>query len=160
MAAILIDTNVLVYAHDPSEPAKQARALEVLDHLHLTGTGRLSAQGLGEFFSIAVSTRRPLLSPTNAASQVARLLQAWPVLDITPLVVGEAVRGVRMHRLPYWDAQLWATARLNQTSVIFSEDFSPGTVLDGIRFVNPFADDFDVVTWAPVASPASRDSTP
>ena len=150
MAGILLDTNVLVYAHDPSEPAKQRRAIEVLDRLHLTGTGQLSAQCLGEFFSIVVRTRRPLLSPTDAAAQVERLLQAWPVLDITPLVVGEAIRGARIHRLPYWDAQLWATARLNQTRVIFSEDFSAGAVLDGIRFVNPFADDFDVETWAPL----------
>ena len=150
MAGILLDTNVLVYAHDPSEPIKQVRALEVLDRLHLTGTGQLSVQCLGEFFSIAVRSRRPLLSPADAAAQVERLLQAWPVLDITPLVIGEAIRGVRMHRLPYWNAQLWATARLNQTPVVFSEDFSSGTVLDGIRFVNPFADNFDVEAWAPL----------
>jgi predicted nucleic acid-binding protein len=150
MAGILLDTNVLIYAHDPSEPTKQGRAIEVLDRLHLTGTGLLSAQCLGEFFSIAVRARRPMLSASDAAAQVERLLQAWPVLDITPLVVGEAIRGVRVHRLPYWDAQLWATARLNQTPVIFSEDFSPGVVLDGIRFVNPFARDFDIETWAPL----------
>ena len=150
MAGILLDTNVLIYAHDPSEPVKQVRALEVLDRLHLTGTGQLSAQCLGEFFSIAVRKRRPLLSPVHAAAQVERLLRAWPILEITPLVVGEAIRGVRRHRLPYWDAQLWATARLNQTPVIFSQDFSSGAVLDGIRFVNPVADAFDVEAWAPL----------
>ena len=42
--------------------------------------------------------------------------------------------------------------RLNQTPVIFSEDFSAGgAVLNGIRFVDPFADDFDVEAWAPLA---------
>ena len=70
---------------------------------------------------------------------------------MTPLVVAEALRGVRTHRLPFWDAQLWATARLNQVPVILSEDFGPGTVLDGIRFVNPFADDFNLDEWAPLA---------
>ena len=151
MAAILLDTNVLVYAHDSGDPAKRARAIQVLDRLHVTGTGRLTAQCLGEFFSIVVRARRPLLSSTEAAAQVDLLLQAWPVLDITALVVGEALRGVRVHCLPYWDAQLWATGRLNQVPVILSEDFSPGTVLDGIRFVNPFADDFSLDEWAPLA---------
>ena len=150
MAAILIDTNVLVYAHDSGDLARKARAIEVLDRLHVTGTGRLTAQCLGEFFSIAIRARRPLLSSADAAAQVELLLQAWPVLDITPLVVGEALRGVRVHRLPYWDAQLLATGRLNQVPVILSEDFSPGTVLDGIRFVNPFTDDFNVDDWAPL----------
>ena len=50
MTAIRLDTNVLV--HDPTEPAKQVRALEVLDRLHLTRTGQLSVQCLGEFFSL------------------------------------------------------------------------------------------------------------
>ena len=31
MTATLIDTNVLVYAYDRSEPKKQRRALEVVD---------------------------------------------------------------------------------------------------------------------------------
>ena len=39
------------------------------------------------------------------------------------------------------------TARLNQIPIIFSEDFNPGAVLDGVRFVNPFAAGFDLESW-------------
>jgi len=46
--------------------------------------------------------------------------------------------------MPYWDAQLWATARLNQVEVLLSEDFQDGRVLGGVRFVNPFAPSFDL----------------
>ena len=76
--------------------------------------------------------------------QVERLARVWPVYDVTPLVVIEAARGARDHQLPYWDAQIWATARLNQVPVVFSEDFNTGSVLEGIRFVNPFAGDFSL----------------
>ena len=49
MAEILVDSNVLVYAHDLSEPEKQLRALEVLDRLVEAALGVLSAQTLAEF---------------------------------------------------------------------------------------------------------------
>ena len=55
-AKVFVDTNVLVYAYDRSEPEKQRRALTVLDHLVLTGTGAISTQVLAEFF-VAVTRK-------------------------------------------------------------------------------------------------------
>src|SRR5947199_11741 len=58
--------------------------------------------------------------------------------------VVEAARGASAHRLDYWDAQLWATARLNQIQVILTEDFAHGRVLEGVHFMDPFAASFDL----------------
>jgi predicted nucleic acid-binding protein len=63
------------------------------------------------------------------------------------MIVLEAARGVREHSLPYFDAQIWATARLNQVPIILSEDFASGTALEGVRFVNPFEPDFVLENW-------------
>ncbi len=63
------------------------------------------------------------------------------------MVVLEAWRGVRDHQLAYYPAQVWATARLNQVPVIFSQDYSSNTTLEGVRFVNPFAADFVLENW-------------
>ena len=49
--------------------------------------------------------------------------------------------------MSYYDAQLWATARLNQVPIIFSEDFAAGSVVEGVRFVNPFAEGFALNSW-------------
>jgi predicted nucleic acid-binding protein len=38
-------------------------------------------------------------------------------------------------------------ARLNQIGVVFSEDFNNGSTLEGVRFVNPFAEEFVVEQW-------------
>jgi predicted nucleic acid-binding protein len=59
----------------------------------------------------------------------------------------EAGRGVRDHKLSYFDAQVWATARLNQVPVVFSEDFDDGSILGGVRFVNPFSQKFLLEKW-------------
>jgi predicted nucleic acid-binding protein len=66
------------------------------------------------------------------------------VLDLTGMVALEAIRGVRDYQFNFWDAQVWATARLNQIPVVFSEDFNAGTLIEGVRFVNPFAENFQV----------------
>ena len=147
MAAVLADTTLLVYAHDPSDPIKQQKAMEVLDHLHSTGAGRLSTQTLAEFFVATTRGTRPLLSPARASQQVENLETSWVVFDVTPLVVIEAARGVRTNKFSYWDSQLWATARLNQIPAIFTEDFNIGATIEGVRFVNPFAATFRLADW-------------
>jgi len=147
MRAVLINTNVLVYAYDRGEPTKQEQAIAVLERTNILGSGRLSVQSLAEFFRVVTRGTPPMLKVTDAARQVDLLARGWPVIDLTPMIVLEAVRGVREHRLAYWDAQVWASARLNQIPTVFSENFGGRSILQGVRFVNPFAAGFDVAAW-------------
>lgn len=148
MPSILIDTNLLVYLYDPNSPEKQKRAELVLDHLQRLGTGCLSAQNLAEFVSAATRKLDPPLTPAQAYEQVSLLAETWQVFNLTPMIVLEAARGARDHGLAYYDAQVWAAARLNQVTTIFSEDFSVGQTLEGVRFANPFAPGFRLQDWA------------
>lgn len=147
MTAILIDTNILVYAHDRGEYQKQGLAIETLAALQATGAGRLSVQCLAEFFSATTRSQQPKLSTELASDQIEKFSQAFRVYDLTPMIVLEATRGVRAHSLSYFDAQIWATARLNQVPIVFSEDFASNALVDGVRFVNPFAPDFSLESW-------------
>jgi predicted nucleic acid-binding protein len=146
-AKVFVDTSVVVYAYDRSEPAKQAQALRVLDELAVVRSGVISVQVLIEFHN-AVTRRIPHpLSAEDAYERVRNLVLAWPVLDVTPLIVLEAARGALQHQMRIWDAQIWATARLNQVPLIFSEDFGDGAVVEGIRTVNPLAPAFQLADW-------------
>lgn len=147
MPPILIDTNILIYLYDFQDPRKQASSREVLDALGVSGFGRLSVQSLSEFLSIATRKLVPPLPPEDAIKQVESFLRLWPVFDLTPLIVFEAGRGLREHQLSYYDAQIWASAKLNQVQTVFSEDFSDGSILEGVRFANPFADEFLLREW-------------
>ena len=46
---------------------------------------------------------------------------------------------VQEHRLSFWDAMLWATARQAGCSAILSEDLPDGRRLNGAEIINPFA---------------------
>ncbi|NPV52765.1 MAG: PIN domain-containing protein [Firmicutes bacterium] len=142
-----VDTNILVYAYDRSEPSKQEKAIHVLDWLAKTGRGVISVQVLSEFF---VSITRKLTSPLDIDEGLERVddyIRSWKVVDLTSYIVLEAIRGVRDHGFSFWDAQIWATARLNQIPVILSEDFNPSSVIDGVLFLNPFDENFNAERW-------------
>ena len=148
---ILVDTNILLYAYDRGEPAKQPLALALLDRLVAHDLGALTPQVLAEFFVNATKKLQPPLTIEEAHSRVQNYLLSWEILDITGTVVLEAVRGVRNYRMAYWDAQIWASARLNQIPIVLSEDFGDGVIIEGVRFVNPFGTGFNLEGWLPGA---------
>lgn len=144
MKSILVDTNLLVYAYDPRDKARNERAQQVLQRLRQSRRGVMSVQSLAEFMR---ASQKLAMSPDEALRIVQAFALSWPILDLTPAIVLEAGRGVSQYMLAYYDAQVWAAARLNQIGVIFSEDFNPGSILEGVRFVNPFAEEFVIEAW-------------
>lgn len=62
--AFLVGTNILVYAHDPRDRAKQDQALLVLDALVTSKQAAVSVQCLSEFFSVATRRLPDPITPT------------------------------------------------------------------------------------------------
>jgi predicted nucleic acid-binding protein len=140
----LFDSSILVSTFDAASPDKQRRSARLLDGIAPTGRGVLSTQVLGEFFRVVTQKLAVPLTPAEAYVEIERLVAAWLVPPITPVVVLDAARGGRDHGLSYRDGQLWATARLNQVETVVSEDFQDGRGVEGVRFVNPFGPSFDL----------------
>lgn len=139
MAAVLVDTNVLVYLFDRDEPRKRARAIEVVDSLVTAGEGCVSTQILGEFFVVTSSKLESPLPVAVAAEQVSRFAELFEVYDVDVDVVRTAVRGVVEHGFSYHDAQVWAVARIHHFPVVLTEDFQDGRIVEGVTFRDPFA---------------------
>ena len=135
---VLVDTNILVYAHDPSAGNKNRQSIEILDKLRNFGTGIISTQVLMEFVRAVTGKIKHPMSMKTASSQARLFIATWPVVSITGFIVEEALRGTVAHRFSLWDAQIWATARMNQIPTVMSEDFSHGKEIDGVRFWNPY----------------------
>jgi predicted nucleic acid-binding protein len=141
----LIDTNVLVYLHDGRDAGRQRRASRVVRHLGRTRRAALSSQVLGEFASVVLRKLEPPMPAQQVRTQIGRFRRRFPVYPVTGPVVDEALRGVVDHRLGFWDAQVWAVARLHQIDVVIGQDSRPGT-LDGVRWLDPFVDGVDIET--------------
>ncbi len=139
----LVDTNVLVYAYDPTDGTKRARATEVLTQLGALRTGSLSVQVMGEFFTTVTRKIPSPLTDGQAERTLANYARSWTVYELSTAIVLEAIRGLQRYRLSYWDALIWATAKLNQVPYVLTEDMQHGQFLEGVRFQDPFAPDFD-----------------
>jgi len=144
LTTVLIDTNVLGYRLDGRQPAKRARAHEVLVELQPLGIASLTTQVLGEFFRVVTKRLQPPISPADAHLLLRQLIQSFNTWPVDRSVVLEAARGVRDHQISYWDAQLWATALRHGATVVLSEDFSDGQTIEGVTFKDPFASGFNL----------------
>jgi len=145
-AAFLVDTNVLVYAYDARAGSKRDRAIDLLNTLAARQRGALTPQILSEFFVVVTQKLSPRLTAAEAERSLTNYARSWIIYDLTSLIVLEAVRGCQRHRLGYWDSLVWAAAKIHDVPNVLSEDFSDGSLLEGVKFINPFTSHFDIAT--------------
>lgn len=132
-----LDTNVLVYAVDPSEGRKHGLAVEIVDR-SVDLDCVLTVQALAEF--VAVATRRSMKSRADAVAQARDWLQLFPVAAADARAIDAAYTAVEEGCFALFDALLLATARGAGCTVALSEDMQEGAALDGIIVRNPFID--------------------
>ncbi len=130
-----VDTNVLVYAFDASEPIKRARALELLadEGIDLI----VSAQVLNEFYWVATRKLTPPLTP-ELAHEVVRELSLGRVVPVDAVSVDRAIDLSRTHGLTLWDAGVVVAAQTAGCGVLWTEDLNPGQRFDGVVVRDPF----------------------
>jgi predicted nucleic acid-binding protein len=137
---VFLDTNILVYAFDTSEPGKRARALELLTAVleRRTLIAVLSTQVLQEFY---VTVVRKLARPLSAleAEEVVRNLTQLPVVQIDEGMVLDAIASSRSEQLSLWDALILEAARCGGCETLLTEDLQAERVYGGVTVSNPFA---------------------
>ena len=134
-----LDTNILVYLVDGRDPARRARAREVVERSVPTGRCVLSVQSLGEFFVVAV--RKGLATPASAQQAVDDLTVAFAIASPTAADAKLAAAAAVAGRFAYWGALLLATLERAGCTTVLSEDMGDGGTLGGVTVRNPFAGD-------------------
>jgi predicted nucleic acid-binding protein len=131
-----IDTNVLFYAVDGRDPAKQEQAVTLLARLAKSGEGHVSVQVVNEF---AVNLIKKLgLSPPDAA-RFCRGLRDFALVPTDHGTVDRALRLMDETSISYWDAAVVAAAEAVECRLLYSEDLNSGQSIAGIKIVNPFS---------------------
>ena len=135
---MFVDTNVLVYAHDASETARQPVALAVLDELWRSRSGALSTQVLQEFYVVATRKFDPRLS-RRGARDLVDAYSNWQLVQIdVPLILAASELEER-HTLSFWDALIVEAARRAGATRLVTEDLQAGRRIAGMLIDNPFA---------------------
>ena len=134
---VFVDTNVLVYARDASDPAKQSTAAAWIQHLWTGAGGRLSVQVLQEYYVTVTRKLAPGLNADEARDDV-RDLAAWRPVKIDEAIVEGAWRIEDRFGLSFWDSLIVAAAQAADCETLLTEDLQHGFDIDGLRIADPF----------------------
>lgn len=136
----LIDTNVLVYAYDLSEPAKRQVARTLLDQIWDEGGGVVSIQNLSEFFVVVTGKVQYPITVSDARTIISDILRSgrWLVLTQEDNTIVAAIDLVERTGVPYWDALIAACMLEHGVTTIVTENERDFRKIPGITVINPF----------------------
>ena len=75
-APVFVDTNVIVYRFDTTDPRKQSRAVDWFTFLWNRRSGCVSFQMLQEAYAVLTRKRKPAMASVDA-QRIVRGLAAW-----------------------------------------------------------------------------------
>lgn len=131
-----LDSDILVYAADSGEAARQAAAIEIIARAARRDCV-LTPQALAEFFH--ATTRKRIAPRAEAAEQVREWMIVFPLTQgAGEAALAAALVAAVSGRLQFYDALLLATARAARCGAVISEDMGETTSFDGMRIVPAF----------------------
>jgi predicted nucleic acid-binding protein len=134
---LFLDTNILLYAHDIDAGHKRQIAADLVRTVWEAGTGALSTQVLQEFYVNVTSKIPSPLTPSKARAIISQYF-VWHVELNKPESLLHASEIQERYRLSFWDALIVTAASRAGSTILYSENFSHGQVLEAVRVVNPF----------------------
>ncbi len=131
-----LDANILVYAYDRTDQAKQRKAQELL-RLALAGQMLISPQVLGEF---SATLLHKMSTPVKPAGLVTILdaLSPIKVVATDAAIVRRAVEAHGKYGVHFYDGMIIASAERGRCTTLWSEDFNAGQDYFGVVAKNPF----------------------
>jgi predicted nucleic acid-binding protein len=135
-----VDTNVLVYSLDDSEPIKQAKARQLIRKLTADPDPTyLLWQVLGEF---AQRLRRWMdlgqLTQAEFEIHIQATRGLFPLLLPSAPVLDHALDLAKRYSLSHWDSMILGACQAAAITVLHTEDMGAPRRIDGIELLNPF----------------------
>jgi predicted nucleic acid-binding protein len=131
-----LDTNILIYACDKSDPVRQTKALDIIS---TTMDGILLWQVACEFIAASRKLAAQGFTPVHAWNRLAEYADILS-LTLPNEMILERARILHLEEgLSFWDAMIVGACQEFGIKRLYSEDL-PGKSVPGLEIINPFAD--------------------
>ena len=130
-----IDTNVVVYASDPSDPRKNELAVEILADAFDNDKYVISSQVLNEFVNTALNK---LKKTDDEVVGYLRQLKTIRVVSVSADWLERAIEIRSRYDLQFYDSLLLATAEALGCNEFLTEDLNDGQLYGSVKAINPF----------------------
>jgi predicted nucleic acid-binding protein len=107
---------------------------DLISEAGASGTAVISTQVMQEFFVTA--TRKLGLSPL-AAKAILKTFTAFEVVQVSPMLIQEAIDCSVLNQLSFWDALIAASAAAAGCDTLYTEDLNAGQTILGVTVRNP-----------------------
>jgi predicted nucleic acid-binding protein len=131
---IALDTDVLIYACDRSNPERQKRASELIDR---ATDGVLLWQVACEFVAASRKLSGQGFTAADAWDRLADFQALFPLVQPGPGILQYARELHASRGVSFWDAMILAACAEAGVEVLYSEDI-PGVISASPKVVNPF----------------------
>jgi len=131
---VFIDSNVLVYTQSIDEQEKRIKAQQVID---LSREAYISTQVLNEVSNVLAKKKD--VPPLKIKLLVNTLVSMFAVEVIDIKRINKAFDLMDKYKYSYYDSLIIATALEAGCTILFSEDMSSGSMIEGqLRIIDPF----------------------
>jgi predicted nucleic acid-binding protein len=130
-----VDTNILLYIHDPRDLAKQASAASLVGSLT---DGVLLWQVACEYLAASRKLQPLGYKLTQAWQDILDLCRVWTTMLPDWGVLDRAVQLLGSYSLSFWDSMIIAACLEGGVARLYSENFSAYPHVDRLEIVNPF----------------------
>lgn len=134
---VFVDTNILVYLQDESEPAKRSCAKDWITFLAHHRLARISFQVLLELYATLTHKLEPRFEAAEA-KEIVRKFSVWQPVAADLPVLEKAWLLQQLHNLSWWDALIVSAAQTCECSTLLTEDLQHNQVFGSVRVINPF----------------------
>jgi predicted nucleic acid-binding protein len=138
MRVDFIDSNVLTYLFDQTDPRRRGIAREIVERSIADGTGSISFQVVQEVLNVTTHKMENPLSGTDAVAFFDTILsplwRVYPSGDLYRRAVQIKVR----YRFGFYDSLIVAGALEGGCTRLLSEDLQDGQAIDSLTVENPF----------------------
>ncbi len=136
-----VDTNVLVYAVDESEPTKQAQAIGLLEKLSAQSVPLVVLWQVAVEFIVCLRRWESAgrLTWEDTLAYKSELLDPLPIIMPSPAILQVSMDLGRRYSLSHWDSLVIAACLDAGIESLYSEDMDSGTDYNGVHVIDPFA---------------------
>ena len=134
-ARLFLDTDVLVYAFDWSEPEKRLAAQEMVQR---EMDWCISWQVVQEFSSLALDRFKKPMLPEDLRDYLDLVLLPNCRVMPTATIYGQALRIQSQAQYSFYDSLIVAAALVSGAKQLYSESLEPGGLFGNLEIVNPF----------------------
>lgn len=135
---VFLDTNVLVYAYTPDEPAKHEICKEIVKKV-FTGNiqATVSNQIIGELSRALLDKFNSPLGDVEKVIDELILYKNLSKVNYTPRTIRKAVFNCKSYAIPFWDSVIAETMKENEITEIITENEKDFNKMPGIKVTNP-----------------------